>query len=276
MPDGFCGAGNMAGQAGAVNRVEILRSLLRTSFFRLDTFPSSVMSAKRSLPRRLLRGFLLLLGLLLIIPPLQVGLTHFWNPSWSPMQIQRVLESGTTATRIPPQWMSLSKIPLPLIHYIWASEDQNFFNHHGFDFDALGRAIASSRESGKEVRGSSTITMQCARSVFLWQGRSWPRKILEAYYTLWMELLLGKKRILELYLNHIEFGPGLYGVGAAAESHFGRPLKNLSDSQMIALAAILPNPLEWSPTEPNAMVEQKIRRIKRLSSRAPFPDEELK
>lgn len=192
------------------------------------------------------------------------------------MQIQRVLESGTAATRIPPKWVPLEQIPQPLIHYIWSSEDQNFFNHHGFDLDALRKAIASAKESGEEVRGSSTITMQCARSVFLWQGRSWPRKILEAYYTLWMEISLSKQRILELYLNHIEFGPGLYGVGAAAESHFGKPLKALGNAQMMALAAILPNPLEWSPSEPNAKVEQKIRRIKRLSSRAPFPEKELK
>jgi len=234
------------------------------------------MPAKRSLPRRLFRGLLLFFALLLIIPPLQVGLTRFWNPSWSPMQIQRVLESGTTATRIMPKWVPLDQIPRPLIHYIWSSEDQNFFNHHGFDLDALRQAITSAWESGADVRGSSTITMQCARSVFLWQGRSWIRKVLEAYYTLWMEILLRKQRILELYLNHIEFGPGLYGAGAAAESHFGKPLKALTNSQMMALAAILPNPLEWSPTEPNAKVEQKIRRIKRLSSRAPFPEKELK
>ena len=215
------------------------------------------------------------MGLALVIPPVQVALTRKWNPSWSPMQIQRVFESGTASTRTPTRWVPLSEIPRPLIHYIWASEDQKFFAHHGFDFVALRKAIVTANTTGKEARGSSTITMQCARSVFLWQGRSWPRKILEAYYTLWMEILLSKQRILELYLNHIEFGPGLYGVGAAAESHFGKHLGSLTRRQMIALAAILPNPLEWSPAQPNATVQKKIRRIEGLSSRARFPEDEL-
>ncbi len=118
--------------------------------------------------------------------------------------------------------------------------------------------------------------MQCARSVFLWQGRSYLRKALEAYYTLWMEILLSKQRILELYLNHIELGPGLYGIGAASEEYFHKTPTQLTRSQMIALAAILPNPLEWSPVKPNSTVLRKIQRIERLSSNAPFPKDELK
>jgi monofunctional biosynthetic peptidoglycan transglycosylase len=117
--------------------------------------------------------------------------------------------------------------------------------------------------------------MQCARSLFLWQGRSYVRKALEAYYTLWMELLMSKQRILELYLNHIEFGPGIYGIGAAARQYFDTGPDQLSRSQMLALAAILPNPLKWSPTEPNKTVVRKIRRVERLASQAPFPSEQL-
>ena len=127
-----------------------------------------------------------------------------------------------------------------------------------------------------EARGVSTITMQCARSLFLWQGRSYLRKALEAYYTIWMELFMSKRRILELYLNHIEFGPGIYGIGAAAHEYFGRTPAQLTRGQMIALAAILPNPLKWSPVRPNQTVLRKIRRVERLSSRALFPREELR
>lgn len=117
--------------------------------------------------------------------------------------------------------------------------------------------------------------MQCARSVFLWQGRSYFRKALEAYYTIWMELLLSKQRILELYLNHIEFGPGIYGIGAAAREYFDTTPDQLTRSQMVALVAILPNPLKWSPVRPNRTVLRKIRRVERLSSQAPFPSRQL-
>jgi len=240
------------------------------------------MPAKKPLPKnrvRLWRLALVLLVLLLLFPAGHILLTGFANMSWSPMQVQRLLQAraaGRAEPRQPVQWRSLEQIPRPLIHYIWASEDQRFFQHGGFDFGELEKAIdevlAGKKGGG---RGASTITMQAARSVYLWQGRSYFRKILEAYYTVWMELLLGKPRILELYLNHLELGRGVYGVGAGAEAQFGKPVETLSPRQMMALAAILPNPREWSASKPNAAVERKIRRIQRLSSRAPFPAGEL-
>jgi monofunctional biosynthetic peptidoglycan transglycosylase len=234
-------------------------------------FPS--VAAKTSRFRRVAKWLLLASCALLLIPPLQVALALVVNPPWTPMQIQRKIE-GIPAK--PVTWTPLEKIPPGLIHFIWASEDQAFFEHGGFDFEQLNKAMAAARKKGGPVRGSSTITMQCARSVYLWQGRSYVRKALEAYYTFWMELLLGKKRILELYLNNIEFGPGIYGVGAASREYFDRTPDALTRSQMIALAAILPNPLKWSPVRPDETVRRKIRRIERLSSRAPFPETELK
>lgn len=231
------------------------------------------MAVKKNRLRRVAKGLLLAALITLLVPPAQVALTFFVNPAWTPMQVQRKLEG---IPRQPVLWTPLGKIPGDFIHFIWASEDQAFFDHEGFDLEQLTKAIAEAKKSGKSVRGSSTITMQCARSVFLWQGRSYVRKALEAYYTFWMELLLSKKRILELYLNGIEFGPGIYGIGAAAQEYFDRPPASLTRSQMIALAAILPNPLKWSPVRPNEIVRHKIRRIERLSSRAPFPDEELR
>lgn len=236
---------------------------------------------KKESTRKLRKLMFLLLGLLLVlalVPVAHVTALRFWNITWSPMQWQRAMQArrdGEKWHNRPIQWVSLDDTPRKLVHYIWASEDQRFFEHRGFDLAELRKAIARARASNQSVRGASTITMQCARSVCLWQGRSYLRKVLEAYYTFWMETLLDKRRILELYLNHIEFGPGIYGIGAAAQSHFGKPPSKLTNEQMAALAAILPNPLQWSPTRPDATVRAKIRRVQRLTERSRFPDSKL-
>ena len=214
-----------------------------------------------------------------MIPPVQVALATVWNPPLVPMRVQRKLEAwlkGKSPAEVPLQWVPLNDIPERFIHFVWASEDQQFFEHHGFDIRRIREAIEEAQDRNDEPRALSTITMQCARTLFLWQGRSYFRKALEAYYTLWMELLMSKQRILELYLNHIEFGPGIYGIGAAARKYFETIPDQLSRSQMLALAAILPNPLKWSPTQPNTAVVRKIRRVERLASQAPFPSEQLR
>lgn len=235
------------------------------------------MASKRFNFRRVAKLFLIAALIALLIPPLQVALAVFWDPPLIPMRIQRRIEArmkGTVLEEAPVRRVALKNVPSDLIHYIWASEDQAFFEHQGFDLARVREAIAEAKDG--EPRGVSTITMQCARSVFLWQGRSYLRKALEAYYTVWMELLMSKRRILELYLNHIELGPGIYGIGAAAHEHFGKAPDQLTRGEMIALAAILPNPLKWSPVRPNRTVLRKIRRVERLSSQAPFPREELR
>jgi monofunctional biosynthetic peptidoglycan transglycosylase len=214
----------------------------------------------------------------LMIPPVQVALATIWDPPLIPMRIQRKVEAwrtGKSLEEAPSQWVVLKNIPERFIHFVWASEDQQFFDHRGFDIRRIREAIEEAQDSNDEPRGVSTITMQCARTLFLWQGRSYLRKALEAYYTLWMELLMSKQRILELYLNHIEFGPGIYGIGAAARTYFGTTPDQLSRNQMLALAAILPNPLKWSPTQPDKAVVRKIRRVERLAAQAPFPSEKL-
>jgi monofunctional biosynthetic peptidoglycan transglycosylase len=227
--------------------------------------------------RRAAKLFLIAALIVLLIPPLQVALALFWDPPLIPMRVQRRIEArmkGKVLEEAPVRRTALEDVPEQLIHYIWASEDQAFFDHQGFDLPSIRTAIAEAEDG--EPRGVSTITMQCARSVFLWQGRSYLRKALEAYYTIWMELLMSKRRILEIYLNHIELGPGIYGIGAAAYGHFGKTPDQLTRGEMIALAAILPNPLKWSPVRPNGTVLRKIRRVERLSSQAPFPREELR
>ena len=235
------------------------------------------MAAQKFNFRRVAKLLLVALLVVLLIPPAQVAMAVFWNPPFVPMHYQRRIEArmaGKTLPATPARWVALRDIPEKLIHYIWASEDQAFFDHQGFDIPGIRTAIAEAKDG--EARGVSTITMQCARSLFLWQGRSYLRKALEAYYTIWMELFMSKRRILELYLNHIEFGPGIYGIGSAAHEYFDRTPNQLTRGQMMALAAILPNPLKWSPVRPNQTVLRKIRRVERLSSRAPFPREKLK
>ena len=213
-----------------------------------------------------------------MIPPVQVALATVWDPPVVPMRMQRKLEAwsaGKSLEEVSSEWVALMDIPERFVHFVWASEDQQFFEHHGFDIRRIREAIEEAQDRNDEPRGVSTITMQCARTLFLWQGRSYLRKALEAYYTLWMELLMSKQRILELYLNHIELGSGIYGIGAAARSYFDTTPDQLSRSQMLALAAILPNPLKWSPTHPDKVVVRKIRRVERLATQAPFPSEEL-
>jgi monofunctional biosynthetic peptidoglycan transglycosylase len=234
-------------------------------------------AAKKFSFRRVAKLLLIASLVVLLIPPAQVAIAVFWDPPFVPMRYQRRIEArmtGKTLQEAPVRWIALGDVPERLIHYIWASEDQAFFDHKGFDVPRIRTAIAEAKDG--EARGVSTITMQCARSLFLWQGRSYFRKALEAYYTIWMELLMSKRRILELYLNHIEFGPGIYGIGSAAQEYFDRAPEQLTRGQMIALAAILPNPLKWSPARPNQTVLRRIRRVERLSSRALFPREELK
>lgn len=216
-------------------------------------------------------------ALLLLLPVLQVGCVRFVNPPTTPEMI-RFEWFGDAAARkrgLRYEWMPLAQVPRPMIRYLWASEDQRFFEHEGIDFEEIERAIAESKKTGRQPRGGSTITQQCARSLFLWQGRSWVRKGLEAYYTVLMEKLLSKQRILELYVNVIEFGGGIYGVKAASETYYHKAPAQLTNSRMAMLAAILPNPKEWNPVNPSPRVLQRQQRVLRLAAGADFPWSEL-
>ncbi|MBN8629564.1 MAG: monofunctional biosynthetic peptidoglycan transglycosylase [Rhodobacterales bacterium] len=137
-----------------------------------------------------------------------------------------------------------------------AAEDANFCNHWGFDMAAIREAI----EAGSN-RGASTISQQVVKNVFLWQGRSWVRKAMEAALTPVVELVWSKQRILEVYLNVAEFGDGVFGIQAAAQHHFGVDARDLTTVQAARLAAILPNPKEWSPSKPTSFVRSRARAI---------------
>jgi monofunctional biosynthetic peptidoglycan transglycosylase len=155
-------------------------------------------------------------------------------------------------------WVPLSKMPSYLPAMALASEDNLFCSHNGFDFAAIDKAL-----EGGRGRGASTISQQTAKNVFLWPGRNWVRKGLEVPLTLLIETLWGKKRIMEIYLNVAEFGPGIYGVGAAAKYRFHTTPKKLSRRQAALLIAILPNPLHWSPTHPGPYVAQRAGILQR-------------
>ncbi len=151
------------------------------------------------------------------------------------------------------EWVDRDRIAVELARAVIAAEDQKFLIHNGFDFDSIGRALEDYRR-GEGLRGASTITQQVAKNVFLWNGRSFVRKALEAYFALLLETLLPKQRILEIYLNVAELGPNVFGVQAAAREVFGADASQLTAAQAALLAAVLPSPKRYSAASPSAYV----------------------
>lgn len=159
------------------------------------------------------------------------------------------------------RWVPLDSISPYLPVAVMASEDQLFTQHHGFDFQSL-RQVVEERQSGKRYRGGSTITQQTAKNLFLWPG-GWVRKALEAWYTVLMELMWPKERIMECYLNSIEMGPGIYGAEAVAQEYFGCSARQLSRSECALIAATLPNPHKLSSLHPSPYVRKRQTQIKK-------------
>lgn len=150
-------------------------------------------------------------------------------------------------------WVDRNAIAATAVRAVMAAEDQRFLEHHGIDFVSLDQALEDYRD-GDGLRGASTITQQVAKNLFLWQGRSFFRKALEAYFALALEVFWSKERILEVYLNIAEFGPNVFGVEAAAQKFFGGHAKGLSSAQAALLAAVLPNPQRLRVARPSAYV----------------------
>ena len=153
--------------------------------------------------------------------------------------------------RLRHHWVPLESMAAHLPTAVIASEDQLFMSHHGFDFHAIGQALDEHRQ-GRRQRGASTISQQTAKNVFLWPSASWVRKGLEVYFTSLIELCWSKRRIMEVYLNSIEMGDGIYGAEAVAQLHFGRPASELTRANCALIAATLPNPLRFSSKNPSA------------------------
>lgn len=167
----------------------------------------------------------------------------------------------TEITQIEHQWVPMAKIAKSIRQAVVSAEDQQFYKHSGFDYQAIKTAIVDYNR-GKPLRGGSTISQQCAKNVFLWPQRSWLRKGLEVWFTFLIETLWSKERILEVYLNSIEMGNGVFGVQAAAKYWFNRSASNLTYNQASAIAAILPNPIKYSAHPPSRYVKKRIRWIR--------------
>lgn len=214
--------------------------------------------------RRSLVVGLLLLGLGL--PLTAVVLLRFLPPPVTPLMLLRKIE-GEGMDR---QWVPLSAISPELVRAVIVAEDAKFCTHHGFDWDAIDHAIDRYHEGGR-LLGASTISMQTAKNVFLWPGRTFLRKGVEAMFTVLIEQVWGKQRIIEVYLNVVEWGHGIYGAEAAAQRHFHHSAKTLSRREAAALAAVLPNPRGWSPERPGSRVQARIRMVEARMGHVPLP-----
>jgi len=202
--------------------------------------------------RRLLRGLGWALGLFLGLNLLLVLTFRFVPVPSSGLMIQRRLEawSGDKPYVSHHRWVPLEEISPSLGAAVIAAEDQNFADHFGFDWQAIEKAVQHN-ETSRRKRGASTVSQQTAKNLFLWSSRSWTRKGLEAWFTLLLEAGWSKKRILEVYLNIVEFGDGVYGAEAAARTYFGKPAKRLTPSEAALLAAVLPNPRKFHANAPS-------------------------
>jgi monofunctional biosynthetic peptidoglycan transglycosylase len=183
------------------------------------------------------------------------------------LQISRCFEQKIAGKemKLEKDWVPFDQISQNLSRAVIASEDQLFMEHMGFDWDAMKKAyVYNAKKKGKKIKGGSTISQQVAKNVFLWPGRSYIRKGMEAYFTFMIEILWNKKRIMEVYLNVIEMGNGVYGSEAAAKEYYKKSASELGKKEAASIAAILPSPLRWSPIEPNAQVRKKIKRIMRF------------
>ncbi len=193
-----------------------------------------------------------------------VTLYHWVDPPLTPLMVLRLVEGEIDGrpVGVVQKWVALRDVAPVLLRSVVAAEDARFFRHWGVDTTELERAREfNEREHGRRLRGASTITMQCARSVFLWPSRTWVRKALEVWLALAMEQLWGKRRILEVYMNVVEWGPGVYGVEAAAQRYFRTSAARLDATQAALLAATLPAPRRFDPAAPSPALTRRAATI---------------
>jgi len=189
-----------------------------------------------------------------------------WVPvPFTPLMITRAIEQKMDGKEMTcsHDWVPLEQISPNLQKAVIASEDGNFLKHSGFDFKAMQKAFKNNNK-GKRLKGGSTISQQTAKNVFLWQGRSYLRKGLEAYFTFLIEMIWGKERIMEVYLNSIEMGDGVYGAEAAAQHWYQTSAENLTPMQAAGIAAILPNPRKFKASNSSAYTQKRKNKIVRV------------
>ena len=195
---------------------------------------------------------------------LSVVALRFLPVYFTPLMFIRCYEQVTEGKdlKLAHHWVPLEKISPSLPRAVMASEDAHFLEHHGFDYEAIEHAAKRNREHPEKRKlGASTISQQTAKNVFLWPGRSWVRKGFEVYFTTMIELMWSKQRIMEVYLNSIEMGDGIYGADAVAEEHFGKSALDLSKAQCALIAATLPNPRKFSSKHPSPYMLKRQGRI---------------
>ena len=215
--------------------------------------------------RRLLRAAFLSVLALFALSWLCVLILRFVPPFTSAFMVERrlaALVQGEHGFALKYQWIPFSKVSSELPIALIAAEDQKFPVHHGFDLQAIADALDDAEE-GERLRGASTISQQTAKNLFLWNGRSFVRKGLEAYFTVLLELTWPKRRILEVYLNVAEFGDGIYGAQAAAQEYFRKSAAQLTAHDAAVLASVLPNPKKLHADRPSAYVERHAGWVER-------------
>ncbi|MEG1538962.1 MAG: monofunctional biosynthetic peptidoglycan transglycosylase [Muribaculaceae bacterium] len=211
---------------------------------------------------RILRWVRNILLLALVSSVLAVLVLKFVPVYYTPLMFVRVLEQvgDGRSIKLNHDWVSIDDISPNMVQAVVASEDNLFMQHSGFDIKQI-KIARKDAEKGRRVRGASTISQQTAKNIFLWQGKSYIRKGLEAYFTVLIELVWGKERIMEVYLNSIEMGDGIYGVEAVAQSHFDKSARNLSRREAALIAATLPNPIKFNSQNPSNYMRKRQRQI---------------
>lgn len=205
----------------------------------------------------------------LMVSVLWVLVYRFVNPPITLLMVLRNIERKTDGkpSKMEKDWVDFEDISDNMKRAAVSAEDQLFLKHIGFDVKAIEKAFQTNKK-GKKIKGGSTISQQTAKNVFLWPGRSWIRKGFEAYFTLLIEMLWSKERILEVYLNVIEMGDGIYGAEAAAQAYFGKSCTRLSRSQAALIAACFPNPRRWTPKRPTTYIKHRqyliLKNMRRL------------
>ena len=220
--------------------------------------PTSFMN---KLSRFLFKVFLWFLGISLFL----VVFFKFVPVVFTPLMVIRAIENKVEGKELhfSHDWEPIENISMNLQKAVIASEDGTFLKHNGFDFKAMQKAYKGN-ERGRRIKGGSTISQQTAKNVFLWQGRSYLRKGLEAYFTVLIEMIWGKERIMEVYLNSIEMGDGVYGAQAAAQHWYRKDAANLTPIQAAGIAAILPNPRKFSATSSSSYINNRKSKIVRV------------
>ncbi|HEX9980539.1 MAG TPA: monofunctional biosynthetic peptidoglycan transglycosylase [Flavobacterium sp.] len=214
----------------------------------------------KNILRFLKKVFLWLIALSVFL----VILFKFVPVPFTPLMVSRAIENigNGNGLEFSHDWESIDNISPNMQKAVIASEDAGFMEHYGFDFKAMKKAMESNRK-GKRLKGGSTISQQTAKNVFLWQGRSYFRKALEAYFTVLIEIIWGKERIMEVYLNSIEMGKNVYGAEAAAYHYYLRNAATLTPQQAASIAAILPNPRKYKATNSGPYIQRRKTRILR-------------